>query len=198
MEILLIIIILVLLIVFFVSKTPRQKINENEKREIPSRLFYKPDLSVFIDNESKVDLTVGLFREKVISASKMNMIRFIPKMSKTDKKISLGTDNYETISEYENNFSKYIDSLNDYASALYNAGDIKSTKKVLIKCVEAGSETSTTYRLLADVLAKLGEADKLYDLIDEVECLDIFPAVKKKIIAYINNTLSISKKGGDV
>lgn len=83
----------------------------------------------------------------------------------TDLKLSYGTANITCLTEYDQNYTLLVSTLQKWAEALYRGGAKKECRKVLEYAVSIGTDVSHTYFLLADLYDEEGESDLKCSLI---------------------------------
>lgn len=86
-------------------------------------------------------------------------------ISNTDLKLTYGAPNLPLLSEYDENFTLLISTLQKWASLLYDAGQTAEAQTVLEFAVSAGSDISGSYKLLASIYRDHQEEQKIQDLI---------------------------------
>lgn len=91
--------------------------------------------------------------------------------SNTDLKLEYGTANIGVLSQYDQNYTLLVSTLQRWAEALYQAGLIEETKTVLEFAISTCTDVSKSYYLLADIYTAQGEADKISGLIDTAKTL---------------------------
>ena len=86
-------------------------------------------------------------------------------ISNTDLKLTYGAPNLPLLSEYDENFTQLIGTLQKWASLLYDAGRMANAQTVLEFAVNAGTDISGSYKLLAAIYHEYREEEKLCGLI---------------------------------
>ena len=89
----------------------------------------------------------------------------------TDLKLSYGTANITCLTEYDQNYTLLVSTLQKWAEALYRGGAKKECRQVLEYAVSIGTDVSHTYFLLADLYDEEGESDLKYSLIEKASGL---------------------------
>ena len=197
-----------------------QEANFARKKEIPEYMFFVPDIAALpldlnveissedseegIDAEEEVEIEVGLEldynadwhsrrRDAIIAQSGKKMIKTLSDMSNRELKIAFGATNLSVITEYEENYWEYIRLLNDYASALIKAEKYEEAKTTVSECIKAGSDVSTTYKLMAEAIALSCDTDdRISDLGNfyrEIEEFDLQEHTRRKIKDYIQEKI---------
>ena len=92
-------------------------------------------------------------------------------ITNTDLKLTYGTANITALTEYDQNFTVLVTSLQKWAEALYELGAVEETKTVLEYAVSVDSDVSTTYELLADIYREANDEAALEALIEHAENL---------------------------
>lgn len=166
--------------------------NNVRKKPIGEDSFFVPDLTVLPIKEYTAEETekfpVAASRQKkLIEASKNKMIRFKEPKSNRDIKFQFGTTSIETIAQYEENYSRYMYALLNWAESLIEAGNPEEARQILSASIEQGSEISKSYTLLADIYFQNKDKPKMEELYETVNKIDI-PG-QKKAWAHINDYL---------
>lgn len=89
----------------------------------------------------------------------------------TDLKLSYGTANITCLTEYDQNYTLLVSTLQKWAEALYRGGAKKECRQVLEYAVSVGTDVSHTYFLLADLYDEEGENDLKCSLIEKASGL---------------------------
>lgn len=89
----------------------------------------------------------------------------------TDLKLSYGAANITCLTEYDQNYTLLVSTLQKWAEALYRGGAKKECRQVLEYAVSIGTDVSHTYFLLADLYDEEGESDLKCSLIEKASGL---------------------------
>ena len=89
----------------------------------------------------------------------------------TDLKLSYGTANITCLTEYDQNYTLLVSTLQKWAEALYRGEAKKECRQVLEYAVSIGTDVSHTYFLLADLYDEEGESDLKCSLIEKASGL---------------------------
>ena len=89
----------------------------------------------------------------------------------TDLKLSYGTANITCLTEYDQNYTLLVSTLQKWAEALYRSGAKKECRQVLEYAVSVGTDVSRTYFLLADLYDEEGKSDLKCSLIEKASGL---------------------------
>lgn len=89
----------------------------------------------------------------------------------TDLKLSYGTANITCLTEYDQNYTLLVSTLQKWAEALYRGGAKKECRQVLEYAVSIGTDVSHTYFLLADLYDEEGKSDLKCSLIEKASGL---------------------------
>lgn len=92
--------------------------------------------------------------------------------SNTDLKLEYGTANITALTEYDQNYTFLVSTLQQWADLLYQAGQINAAREILEFAVSTRTDVSRTYDLLADIYIRDGQKDRLPALIDTAEELN--------------------------
>lgn len=89
----------------------------------------------------------------------------------TDLKLSYGTANITCLTEYDQNYTLLVSTLQKWAEALYRGGAKKECRQVLEYALSVGTDVSHTYFLLADLYDEEGKSDLKCSLIEKASGL---------------------------
>ncbi len=91
--------------------------------------------------------------------------------SNTELKLKYGTANITLLSEYDQNYTLLVTTLQKWADLLYNAGYVEETLQILEFALSTGTDISKTYYMLADIYRSKGQQARIQDLIEAAENL---------------------------
>lgn len=100
--------------------------------------------------------------------------------SNTELKLEYGTANITILSEYDQNYTLLVTTLQKWAELLYNAGHITETLQILEFALSTGTDVSKTYYMLAEIYRARGEQEKIAGLIQKAENLR---SINRSVIA---------------
>ena len=89
----------------------------------------------------------------------------------TDLKLEYGTANITPLSQYDQNYTALVRTLQQWAELLLNAALTEEAETVLAYAISIGTDVSHTYYALAKIYAGRKEYDKIADLIHHAEGL---------------------------
>lgn len=89
----------------------------------------------------------------------------------TDLKLEYGTANITPLSQYDQNYTALVRTLQQWADLLLNADLKEEAEAVLSYAISIGTDVSHTYYALAKIYAGRSEYDKIADLIHQAEGL---------------------------
>ena len=89
----------------------------------------------------------------------------------TDLKLEYGTANITPLSQYDQNYTTLVRTLQQWADLLWKADLTGEAETVLAYAVSIGTDVSHTYYALAKIYAGRAEYDKIADLIHQAEGL---------------------------
>lgn len=95
-------------------------------------------------------------------------------MTNTDIKLEYGHANLDILSEYDQNFSMFLTSLDRWGNYLYTKGDTHHSIQILEYAIANGSDITGTFTTLAKIYADENKPEKIQSLIDKVESSDFF------------------------
>lgn len=93
-------------------------------------------------------------------------------ISNTDLKLRYGTANISKLTEYDQNYTLLVRSLNTCALSLHKNGNDEYAKEILEYAIDSGSDISSSYDVLSDIYLSGSQEDKLSALIKKAEGLN--------------------------
>lgn len=91
--------------------------------------------------------------------------------SNTDLKLEYGTANITVLSEYDQNYTILVRTLQQWADTLYDAGYVEEACVLMEFAVSTGTDISRTYYKLADIYMASGDIFQIEHLIAQAENL---------------------------
>lgn len=86
-------------------------------------------------------------------------------ISNTDLKLTYGTANITPLTEYDQNYTLLVTTLQKWAGKLYELGDLDSARNILEYAVSVNSDITKTYVQLAEIYASQGARSSIANLI---------------------------------
>ena len=109
--------------------------------------------------------------QELVELSSKKMLNLI-NQTNTDLKLKYGVANLEELSEYEENFTRYIALVPVYAQELIDAGQKESAIALLELAVAQHADSSPIYSLLAEQYIQNGNSDKVQELMEQAKSID--------------------------
>lgn len=109
--------------------------------------------------------------QELVELSSKKMLNLI-NQTNTDLKLKYGVANLEELSEYEENFTRYIALVPAYAQELIDAGQKESAIALLELAVAQHADSSPIYSLLAEQYIQNGNSDKVQELMEQAKSID--------------------------
>lgn len=108
-------------------------------------------------------------------------------MSNAEIKLTYGIANFETLSVYDQNYTRLIRTLNRWGNYCFEQEDITHAKQILEYAIELGSDISTTYTTLAKIYLQEDAVEKIPVLADQIEQTDSLmkDSIKTKLLEII-------------
>lgn len=113
---------------------------------------------------------IAEYQELVKSLSTQPIVN-LTGYSNTDLKLEYGTANITQLSEYDQNYTVLVRTLQQWADILYDADCVNEAEFIMEFAVSTGSDISRTYYRLADIYASRGEISRIEALITSAEQL---------------------------
>ena len=105
-------------------------------------------------------------------------------ISNTDLKLRYGTANISRLTEYDQNYTLLVRSLQTCADSLHKSGHDAEAREILEYSINTGSDISASYDLLSDIYLSIGRKDLLSELIKKAEGLNSL--MKDPILRLLN------------
>jgi hypothetical protein len=109
----------------------------------------------------------------------------------TDLKLQYGTANLTVLTEYDQNFTLLVRTLQKWADLLMQSGYIREGRSVMEYALLIGTDISKTYYELASMYQSTGERERLEGLIKTASGL---PSVKRSLI--VKHLEEMAQAGG--
>lgn len=141
--------------------------NHTRNKDISSLPMFCPDES-HIPMTETADENVIYYQGKVQNAMGLPMMN-LSGYTNTDLKLAYGTGNFNTLSEYDQNFNDFLMNMSNLGKAYFTAGLLQEAADVFTFCLDSGSGKSTDYEALAKVWFAMGTPEKISGLITDAE-----------------------------
>ena len=165
-------IIFVLILNFFIHKSNHNHQNSDESfwdREQKANFTRRKDISnlnyITIPPEIIPENLHTDSEKKLTELSTQKMLN-LTGMTNTDLKLLYGAANLEALSEYDNNFTSFVQAVPIYARELTEAGQTREAQRLLEFAVSCQADSRSIYTQLADLYRQSGQADRIPSLID--------------------------------
>lgn len=186
-------IIFVLILNYFIRKSNQSHQNSEDgfwEREQKANFTRRQDISnlnyITIPPEI-IPQNLHTDAEKIlIDLSSQKMLNLTGRTN-TDLKLQYGAANLETLSEYDNNFTTFVQAVPMYAKELTAAGQTGKARQLLEFAVSCQADSRSIYTQLADLYQQSGQSDKIQGLIEsagELRSLD-GPVIIEKLKSYL-------------
>ena len=97
----------------------------------------------------------------------------------TDLKLEYGTANITALTEYDQNYTLLVRTLQQWADILYDAGYVYEARTLMEFAISTGTDISRTYYKLADIYSSRGDISQIEELIEKAKKL---PTLNSKTI----------------
>ncbi len=91
--------------------------------------------------------------------------------SNTDLKLEYGTANITCLSEYDQNYTVLVRTLQQWADILYDADYVWEARTIMEFAISTGTDISRTYYKLADIYSSRGDNFQIEELIEKARTL---------------------------
>lgn len=100
-------------------------------------------------------------------------------VTNTDLKLEYGTANITVLTEYDQNYTLLVRTLQQWADILYDAGYVYEARTLMEFAISTGTDISRTYYKLADIYSSRGDISHIEELIEKAKKL---PTLNSKTI----------------
>lgn len=144
--------------------------NSIRRKSLDGLSYIKIPLETFpthiLQNDSTVQKCISTL-EVLTSQKIVNLTGY----TNTDLKLEYGTANITVLSEYDQNYTVLVRTMQKWADILLETGYVEEAVVLMEFAVSTGTDISNTYYKLADYLATRGEYDRIEGLISTAENL---------------------------
>lgn len=116
---------------------------------------------------------------RVINDLSLQPVVNLTGLTNTDLKLEYGTANITALTEYDQNYTRLVSTLQRWADLLYNGGFPNETRQILEFALSTRTDVSRSYDLLADIYLQSGQPEKLAGLLQTAETLN---SLNKEVI----------------
>jgi hypothetical protein len=128
--------------------------------------------------------------EQIQVLSEQKIVNFTG-YTNTDLKLQYGTANLTVLTEYDQNFTLLVRTLQKWADLLMQSGYIGEGRQVMEYALLIGTDISKTYYELASLYQETGESERLEGLIKTASGL---PSIKRRLI--VKHLEEMAQAGG--
>ncbi len=117
------------------------------------------------------DPAVAEYHETLREISKSPIVNFTG-ISNTDLKLMYGAPNIDLLSQYDQNYTTLVRTLQNWAKALYDKGFVNEARLILEFAISTRTDISASYQLLASIYQQNGTPEKIVRLIPTAKNLN--------------------------
>lgn len=165
-------------------------------RENTANATRKQDISNldYVDFSS-VTLPFALFSDDLLNQCEEQVLKLkdekvlnLTGISNTDLKLAYGAANLTLLTQYDQNFTLLVRTLNTWGHRLFELSHPKEAIQVLKFSVSIGSDIKATYQLLAELYQQTGEEESLKQL--PIFASQLNSLMKEPILAMLERMIS--------
>ncbi|EKC45682.1 hypothetical protein OBE_16726, partial [human gut metagenome] len=145
-----------------------KKANSVRKKPLDGLDYVKIPLEKLPMNALSEDEKAREYKELLTYLSTQPVVN-LTGFTNTDLKLEYGTANITPLSQYDQNYTVLVRTLQQWADLLLESGLTDDAETVLAYAVSIGTDVSHTYYALAKIYAGREEYDKIADLILRAE-----------------------------
>lgn len=142
-----------------------QQANQVRRKSLDDLDYVKLSLDTLPITAMAEDVTIKDCLDTLAVLADEKIVNFAG-LTNTDLKLAYGTANITVLSQYDQNFTLLVQTLQKWAKTLHQAGYISEARQVLEYAVSIHSDAGTSYRLLATIYDRNGEQEKVVALYD--------------------------------
>ena len=192
----------VMIFVVVVSYKRRKAERKKEKterdfwdRENTANATRKQDISNldYVDFAS-VTLPFALFPDDLLNQCEAQVLKLkdekilnLTGISNTDLKLAYGAANLPLLTQYDQNFTLLVRTLNTWGHRLFELSHPNEAMQVLEFAVSIGSDIKATYQLLAQLYQQAGEMERLKQL--PLSASQLNSLMKEPILSMLKNMI---------
>ena len=124
--------------------------NSTRRKSLDSLSYVSIPFDTLPMNILPEDSEIEKIHQTLHALSKTKMVNFSGKTN-TELKLEYGAPNINLLSEYDQNFTELIITLNKWASLLIAHQETAAARTVLEFSVDIGSDINSTYKMLAEI-----------------------------------------------
>lgn len=124
--------------------------------------------------------------EILVNLSNCKMLN-LAGITNTELKLTYGSANLEELSEYDDNFTRFVQAVSAYGTELVEAGQASDARELLELAVSYHADAVNIYTTLAKIYQEVGETDKIQDLIRYASEINTIASkmITEKLQAYL-------------
>ena len=119
------------------------------------------------------------YKQIILTLKDLPVVNFTG-ISNTELKLRYGAPNIDLLTQYDQNYTLLVRTLQQWAQELYDAGYIDEARQMLEFSVSTGTDISGTYRLLCRIYKEQNTPEKIGSLYPIAEVLN--SAMQKSIV----------------
>lgn len=197
---LIIVFIFILWLQYELRKSKRLSSKSNEEfwaLENKSNLVRKSDISKlnYIQIPAELlsisdyeDSRLKELRDTILKLSEKNILN-LTGITNIELKLKYGTANLHLLSEYDNNYTILVRTLNQWGDNLYSKGYVEDAATILEYAVTCQSDVSKTYKTLASIYKEQNKPNQIDELIHHLSNIKMLR--KEAVILELNNIKSL-------
>lgn len=141
-----------------------RKSNSIRKKPLDNLEYITIPLSSLPLNTHTEDIVIQECIETLTTLSDCKIVN-LTGITNTDLKLMYGTANITVLSQYDQNYTALVTTLQKWADKLYSLGDFSSACIILEYAVSIKSDITKTYLLLAEIYQKQGSTPRIEELL---------------------------------
>lgn len=145
---------------FWEKENKANNVRKKSLADLPYVSFSMKQLPVNADQSNPI---IAQCQETLMVLSEQKMV-CLSGITNTDLKLMYGTANITALSDYDENFTVLVTTLQKWAQTLYDDQYMEEAIQVLEYAISLGSDVGTSYRLLASLYSDQGNQDGIVSL----------------------------------
>ena len=153
------------------NNTRRKSLDDLEYIRLPMEIFPM----TLLEDVPKIED----YKHIILTLKDLPIVNFTG-ISNTELKLRYGAPNIDLLTQYDQNYTLLVRTLQQWAQELYNAGYVDEACQMLEFSVSTGTDISNTYRLLCQIYKEQNTPEKIGGLYPVAEVLN--SAMQKTIV----------------
>lgn len=145
-----------------------QQANSVRRKSLDALDYIEIPLDTFPMSIMSEDSRVAEYQALIKNLSSQKIVN-LTGYTNTDLKLEYGTANITVLSEYDQNYTLLVRTLQQWADVLYDADYVWEARTLMEFAISTGTDISTTYYKLAQIYSARGDNFQLQQLMEKAQ-----------------------------